>query len=162
MREETVTTTLPASHTAETIRCACDADGNLHVRAPQGGHVYVPEDATQPAEAEVVLDTAPPPPPIRRTVSLGFIGDDRLTELPSYGGPWDVPDGLLPPHEHREGSGVVYGTYGGVVPYVYYGRTVMVPSNAGAGSRTLRRGEGTLLTPGLRGSSRGSRGRGWR
>jgi hypothetical protein len=102
LREETVNRVGPASRaTSRTVRCGCDADGGLHLRTPQGSRVTVPED-DNPAyvsEAEVVLpDDAPA---YRRTSkSLGFIGDSKLTPGRSHGGPWNVPDALLPPHRH--------------------------------------------------------------
>jgi hypothetical protein len=72
----------------------------------------VPEDASFGAEAEIVLSDDPAPAPLRRTKSLGFIGDNKLTSSPSRGGPWDVPDALLPAHRHvepRYGAQVSYG-----------------------------------------------------
>jgi hypothetical protein len=117
IREETVNRVGPPSRaTSRTVRCGCDADGGLHVRAPQGSRVTVPED-DNPAyvsEAEVVL---PDDPTIyrRRSKSLGFIGDNKLTPGRSYGGPWNVPDALLPPHRHVMPS---YG-YGAYYPVRY-------------------------------------------
>ena len=101
VREELVNRIGPPSRaTSRTVRCGCDADGELHVSAPQGSQVTVPEDATHPAEAQIVLPDDRPGMPLRRTKSLGFIGDGKLTPSPSRGGPWNVPDALLPPHRH--------------------------------------------------------------
>ncbi|MBX3264211.1 MAG: hypothetical protein KIS78_29835 [Labilithrix sp.] len=103
LREEIVDRVGPPSRaTSRTVRCACDADGDLHVSAPQGSRVTVPEDATNPAEAQIVLPEDRLGAPLRRTKSLGFVGDGKLTPSPSRGGPWNVPDALLPPHRHVE------------------------------------------------------------
>ena len=91
----------PSRATPRTVRCACDADANLHVAAPQGSKVTRPEDASEAAEAQIVLpEDEPQPRPIRATRSLGFIGDNKLTPSQGRGGPWAVPDALLPPHVH--------------------------------------------------------------
>lgn len=82
------------------VRCACDAEGGLHVQAPAGSRITTADDPN-PA-AEIVLDDLPEGGPIRRTRSLGFIGDGKLTPTTSRGGPWNVPDGLLPIHRHPE------------------------------------------------------------
>lgn len=112
--EETVNRVGPPSRaTSRTVRCGCDADGDLHVQAPQGSKVVRPEDAAFAAEAEVVLPDDEPPRPIRRTKSLGFIGDNKLGQSHTYGGPWAVPDALLPPHRHVEPRYGGYGGYGG-------------------------------------------------
>ena len=101
VREELVDRVGPPSRaTSRTVRCGCDADGDLHVSAPHGSQVTVPEDATHPAEAQIVLPDDRLGMPLRRTKSLGFIGDGKLTPSPSRGGPWNVPDALLPPHRH--------------------------------------------------------------
>lgn len=96
--------TTPSAN-ASTVRCGCDASGDLHVRAPQGSRVTVPEDATFDAEAEIALpvEMTERPRPIRTTRSLGFIGDNKLGEAASsrsFGGPWSAPDALLPAHRH--------------------------------------------------------------
>jgi hypothetical protein len=36
----------PSRATPRTVRCGCDADGNLHVAAPPGSKVSRPEDAS--------------------------------------------------------------------------------------------------------------------
>lgn len=118
VREEIVNRTSPPSRaTARTVRCGCDADGDLHVSAPPGSSVTRPEDATHPAEAQIVLPEGAHLP-LRRSKSLGYIGDAPLTQVPSRGGPWNVPDALLPAHRHVEPR---YGTYGyrtyGAVPW---------------------------------------------
>jgi hypothetical protein len=103
LREETVDRIGPPSRaTSRTVRCGCDADGDLHVRAPQGSRVFRPDDATYDAEAEIVLPEDAPRGPLRRTKSLGFIGDGKLGPSRTRGGPWAAPDGLLPPHHHFE------------------------------------------------------------
>jgi hypothetical protein len=113
VREEVVDRVGPPSRaTSRTVRCGCDEDGALHVSAPQGSQVAVPEDATHPAEAQIVLPEDRPGTPLRQTKSLGFVGDGKLSQLPSRGGPWNVPDALLPPHQHfepRYGPGPAYG-----------------------------------------------------
>jgi hypothetical protein len=82
------------------VRCGCDADGGLHVRAPAGSRVFVPDDASLGAEAEIIVPEEARPAPLRRVRSLGFIGDGKLTESRSRGGPWNAPDAVLPPHQH--------------------------------------------------------------
>lgn len=128
VREETVDRVGPPSRaTSRVVRCGCDADGDLHVRAPQGSHVVRPEeDGTYEAEAEILLPDDPPPAPLRRTKSLGFIGDSKLGESRIRGGPWAAPDALLPPHAHvepRYGAAPSYGLGG-------YGARVMPPYGA--------------------------------
>lgn len=92
-----------------TVRCACDADGGLHVEAPGGSRVVTSDDPTPFAEITLAGE---PGGPIRRTKSLGFIGDGKLTPSRSHGGPWNVPDALLPPHRHVEPHyGPSYGGY---------------------------------------------------
>jgi hypothetical protein len=91
-----------------TIRAECDKDGNLHVRAPDGAKVTTPADAGENAVAEITLDEAPGRR-LRRTKSLGFIGDGKLGPSRSHGGPWNAPDGLLPPHAHGQRG---WGSYG--------------------------------------------------
>ena len=60
----------------KTLRCGCDINGGLHIAAPPGAKVTVPEDAAYPAEAEITLPQSNGP--IRRVKSLGFIGDTPL------------------------------------------------------------------------------------
>jgi hypothetical protein len=80
VREETPRDLVaPARTDARTVHCSCDADGGLHVRAPEGSRVIVPPDATENAEADIVLPEPPRAVPLRRTKSLGFIGDNKLT-----------------------------------------------------------------------------------
>ncbi len=101
------------------VRCRCDADGGLHVQAPAGAKVTVAESASEDeadAEIEIEIDRRPSTP-IRQTVSLGYVGDGPLTQVPSRGGPWNVPDALLPVHSHGGGGGSGYITSG----YVAYG-----------------------------------------
>lgn len=117
-REERVDRIAPPSRaTSRTVRCACDAEGGLHVSAPRGSGVTVPEDATHPAEAQIVLPDDPPRGRLRTTKSLGFIGDGKLTPSPSRGGPWNAPDGLLPPHRHHVPYRTVATYPGYPVPY---------------------------------------------
>jgi hypothetical protein len=122
LREETVDRIAPPSRaTSRTVRCGCDDDSGLHVSAPPGSRVTVPEDASYAAEAQIVLPEDDRPIPLRRSKSLGFIGDGKLGQTPSRGGPWNVPDGLLPPHRHSAGR------YGGfsfpvtMAPHRHYG-----------------------------------------
>ena len=134
LREETVNRVgAPSRATSRTVRCGCDADGELHVRAPHGSEVRRPEDGTYPAEAEIVLAEDPPPARLRHSKSLGFIGDSKLTPSPSRGGPWAVPDALLPPHAHvepRYGGGGSWGYRGG--SYGAYGAYSVTPAMPGA------------------------------
>ncbi|HEY8075253.1 MAG TPA: hypothetical protein VIF62_14110, partial [Labilithrix sp.] len=60
------------AHRETVVRCACDADGGLHVQAPDDARVT----ATGPGAADIVFDEGPPRRPIRTTVSLGYIGDN--------------------------------------------------------------------------------------
>jgi hypothetical protein len=97
---------------AATVTCRCDGEGGLHVRAPEGSRVRVPDGpASDDAQVEVTLADNASTGPIRRTRSLGFIGDNKLTETRSRGGPWNAPDAVMPIHAHGGGS---YGSgYGG-------------------------------------------------
>lgn len=123
LREEAVERIGPPSRaTSRTVRCGCDAAGDLHVRAPQGSRVFRPEDATYAAEAEVVLPEDAPRPRLRRSKSLGFIGDNKLGPSRTRGGPWAAPDALLPPHRHFEPR---YGGHGG---YSYGHRVYVAPA----------------------------------
>ncbi|MBX3233242.1 MAG: hypothetical protein KIT84_20835 [Labilithrix sp.] len=121
VRAETVNRIAPPSRaTSRTVRCGCSDDG-LHITAPPGSKVTVPEDATYDAEAQIVLPDEAPGQPIRRTKSLGFIGDAPLTQTPSRGGPWNAPDALLPPHAHHEPYyGLPRGGYGYRAPRYGY------------------------------------------
>jgi hypothetical protein len=112
----------PASRaTSRTVRCGCDADANLHIAAPPGSKVSRPEDASQAAEAQIVLpEDAPSPRPIRVTRSLGFIGDNKLTPSVGHGGPWAAPDAVLPKHHHASANGYS-GYYGHAYGYRSYG-----------------------------------------
>ena len=96
------------------VRCRCDEAGGLHVAAPEGSTVRVPAGASrEDAEAEITLSDEAPGQPMRRTKSLGFIGDGKLNESTSHGGPWAVHDALLPPHSHGGFGGYSsYGAYG--------------------------------------------------
>lgn len=127
VRAETVNRIGPPSRaSSRTVRCGCDADGGLHVSAPQGSRVTVPDDAIHPAEAEVVMPEERAAMRIRTTKSLGFIGDNKLTQTPSRGGPWNVPNALLPPHHHVEphyGAPRGYG-YAPAPPGYPYGHSV--------------------------------------
>lgn len=108
------------------VRCRCDADGGLHVTAPANAQVRpMTNGDREDAEAEIALAERPAGTRIRRTVSLGYVGDGPLTQVPSRGGPWNVPDALLPAHQHvepRYPSVITYGGgYGYRVPYGAYG-----------------------------------------
>jgi hypothetical protein len=113
-----------APSTTGAVRCRCDGDGNLHVNAPQGSTVRATE-GQEDAEAEITLPERRPGTPIRTTVSLGFVGDGKLTQSPSHGGPWNAPDGLLPKHAHgMPDRPYGYGGYAGrgyYVPARFYG-----------------------------------------
>jgi hypothetical protein len=91
--------TRPSGPSGLDVGCRCDADGNLHIHAPQGARVR-PAEGLEDAAAEISFPGQRRGEPIRRTVSLGFIGDGKLTETTSRGGPWNAPDALLPPHAH--------------------------------------------------------------
>src|SRR4051812_35220215 len=82
--------TMTAPKQPASVRCACDADGGLHVAAPENARVT----AVGPGEAEIGF-TDDAPRPIRVTKSLGFIGDNKVDE--SHG---SSADALLPPHTH--------------------------------------------------------------
>lgn len=101
------------------VTCTCDAEGGLHVQAPHRAVVRAVETSID-AEAEITMPERPPGTRIRQTVSLGFVGDGKLTAIPSRGGPWNVPDALLPPHQHRVPDrpvGYVRYGYGGAPGY---------------------------------------------
>jgi hypothetical protein len=102
------------------VRCRCDAEGGLHVEAPQGSKVVpMRADTSEDAEAEITLAERRAGRPIRQTVSLGFIGDNKLNETPSR----NHGDALLPPHAHGvPDRPYAYGTsygYGGPRAYGY-------------------------------------------
>src|SRR4051812_15626417 len=82
VRGEEAADAAPPARDPRAVRCACDAEGGLHVRAPGGSQVAIPEDASFPAEAEVVIPDGYAEGPVRRTKSLGFIGDNPLTPSP--------------------------------------------------------------------------------
>ncbi len=87
--EEMARASQPSGRGGETVTCRCDAEGGLHVRAPAGAALRVPDGAErEDAEVEITLAGARAEP-IRRTRSLGFIGDGKLTESASRGGPWN-------------------------------------------------------------------------
>jgi hypothetical protein len=95
------------------VRSRCDAEGGLHLQVPQGSTVERREGESEDAEAEITLPEQRGTTMIRTTRSLGFIGDGKLTQIPSRGGPWNVPDGLLPIHHHGlPDSFMDYGTSG--------------------------------------------------
>jgi hypothetical protein len=111
----------------ETVRCRCDAEGGLHVRTPAGATLRVPDGARgEDAEAEITLADDAPAQPIRRTRSLGFIGDNKLTEGRSRGGPWNAPDAVMPIHPHGSSS---YGYGSGYAVRSGYG-----PASGGRGT----------------------------
>jgi hypothetical protein len=124
IRDELVSraATAPRSlNASRTVHCACDADGGLHVVAPPGSRVTTPESASDFAQAQIDLPGDPVDMSIRRTKSLGFIGDNPLTPSPSRGGPWNVGDALLPPHRHASPHYSGCGTPG------FYGPRVIAP-----------------------------------
>lgn len=137
VREETIGVNRiapPSRATSRTVRCGCDRDGDLHVQAPQGSKVTRPEDATYDAEAQIVLPADEPGRPLRQSKSLGFIGDNKLGESRTRGGPWNAPDALLPPHRHvepRYGGTYFRPYYGG-----YYGRSYFTPYASSYGYAT--------------------------
>jgi hypothetical protein len=101
--------TMTAPKKPASVRCACDADGGLHVAAPENARVT----AVGPGEAEIGF-VDDDPRPIRRVRSLGFIGDNKLGESRGNGG-----DALLPPHAHSSGDYGSYGVYGSYGRYGY-------------------------------------------
>jgi hypothetical protein len=108
--EEMARASQPSCRNGETVTCRCDAEGGLHVRAPAGSTLRVPDGAGhEDAEGEITLSREESQP-IRRTKSLGFIGDGKLTQGPTHGGPWNAPDAVMPIHLHGGGS---YGSRGG-------------------------------------------------
>ncbi len=102
----------PRGPAETTVAVRCDGDGSLHMRAPDHARVTRPDAADDGGEIEIAYEPPPPPPrrPLRTTKSLGFIGDGKLTSSPSRGGPWNAPDGLLPPHAH--GGSRPFGRWG--------------------------------------------------
>jgi hypothetical protein len=64
----------------QSVRCGCDADGGLHITTPPGARVLQPADQTFESEAIIELPQPQRGQPIRVTKSLGFIGDNKLTE----------------------------------------------------------------------------------
>ncbi|MBX3186177.1 MAG: hypothetical protein KF819_04145 [Labilithrix sp.] len=139
-----------------TVRCRCDEGGNLHVNAPQGSTVHRAE-GQEDAEADITLPERRPGTPIRQTVSLGFIGDNKLTQSPSRGGPWNAPDGLLPHHahgapDHPHGHGYGYAPagffgYGAASRAPYRGGGIGGPV-AGGAPPSAQRAPATVHTPG--------------
>lgn len=144
---------------AGAVRCAADEEGNLHVHAPPGARVTLPPDAPEGATAEIAYGgedhaTQQMPRPVRpRSISLGFIGDGKLTETPNHGDRWSygTHDNLLPPHAHgawvsSHGYGYGYGYGHGGAGYGY----------------GYPRGYGSGTTHGYGGRSYGGRSYGWR
>ncbi len=125
------------------VVCRCDADGGLHVTAPPDARVTAREG--EDAEAEISLDDRPPGTRLRRTVSLGYVGDGPLTQIPSRGGPWNVPDAILPLHDHVETRYPSIG-YGG--PYGYYGYRGYRHSGWGTSRGTSPASGGQVLSSG--------------
>lgn len=121
---------------AQTVRCRCDEEGNLHVHAPRGSTVRAAQrEGDDDAEAEITVPERRPGTPIRQTVSLGFVGDGKLTQTPSHGGPWNVPDGLLPKHAHgmpdRPYVGPRYYAPARFYGYGGYGQAAYTPRGLG-------------------------------
>ncbi|MBS2013295.1 MAG: hypothetical protein JST00_10435 [Deltaproteobacteria bacterium] len=152
-----------------TVRCRCDAEGGLHVTAPEGARVRsMTNGDREDAEAEIALADRPAGTRIRRTVSLGYVGDAPLTQVPSRGGPWNVPDALLPPHQHVEPRYPSVYTYGapfygyaggrGFGGYGYGAGGSRAPSAGAGGAGPQPRG-GLYFTPHIhQGGSGGSAG----
>jgi hypothetical protein len=95
------------------VTCRCDADAGLHVVAAEGSIVTVPPDAARTdAEADIVVaserDEASEAPGgrLRHTVSLGFVGDGKLTEIPPRGGYHDGGFTYPPTPYYGFGGGV--------------------------------------------------------
>jgi hypothetical protein len=113
LAEEKARALRPSYGSGAKVTCRCDAEGGLHVGAPQGSRVTA-HGPDGDAEAEIILPAQEAAQPIRRTISLGFVGDGPLTQTLSHGGPWNAPDAVLPPHTHSSGRyGSGYGYYGG-------------------------------------------------
>lgn len=156
------------------VRCRCDADGGLHVTAPANAQVRpMTNGDREDAEAEIALAERPAGTRIRRTVSLGYVGDGPLTQVPSRGGPWNVPDALLPAHQHvepRYPSVITYGTagvYPYAVPYGGYGGYGSYGGRTRAGgqapvSQPQPQGRGLWFTPHVQTSGAGPGGGGGR
>ena len=70
------------------VVCRADAEGGLHVVAPAGSTVEFANEGTD-AQADIFFADEGPSQPIRRTISLGFIGDNKLTETPPGNGSSD-------------------------------------------------------------------------
>ena len=75
----------------QSVRAACDANGNLHLTTPPGSRVIRPDDATFPSEAIVALPDQQRGKPIRVTRSLGYIGDNKLGESQRVASPYIPP-----------------------------------------------------------------------
>ena len=102
----------PASG-GEKLTCRCDAEGGLHIRAPEGSTVRGTERAgLEDAEAEITLPEDTPSQPMRHTKSLGFIGDNKLTETPPGGGSWNYGHGGGYYGGGYHGGGYYGGGYG--------------------------------------------------
>ena len=104
------------------VTCRCDDEGGLHVAAPEGSIVTTPTDAARAdAEADIIVASEPSEAPgtrLRHTVSLGFIGDNKLTETPPYGEGYVDGGFYYPPTPyygfggggfHRTGGGGFHG-----------------------------------------------------
>lgn len=129
------------------VRCRCDADGGLHVTAPATAQVRpMTNGDREDAEAEIALAERPAGTRIRRTVSLGYVGDGPLTQVPSRGGPWNVPDALLPPHQHVEPRYPSVYTYGAPF-YGYRGGYVGSYGYGGYGGGGTRSSGGSQPQP---------------
>lgn len=141
--------------TGNTVKCACDAEGGLHVQAPRGAAVKVTEGGDD-AEAEITMPSAERPPGtrIRQTVSLGYAGDGKLTEIPSRNRPSSEPDRPVGYAVYGyPGYGYGYPSYG----YPSYGRIVPGYANrAYTGSRGYA--SHGPRSPGARGSGGSSGG----
>jgi hypothetical protein len=111
------------------VRCAADAAGNLHVRAPADARVTA-DRSTDDAAVEIEYGAADsssqqmPRPQRPMSRSLGFIGDAPLNQGPNHGGRYSygAHDNLLPPHAHRAdwtGRSSAYGRGWGYRSYGY-------------------------------------------
>lgn len=140
------------------VACRCDAEGGLHVQAPQGATVTTTSvDDGEDAAAEITMAEATAGERaagtrLRRTVSLGFAGDGKLTQLPSRSAPMNAPEGPV------VGASYVGFGYGRGVPvrgarYGGYG-----PSSGGHHAGAGGAGAGSAGGAGAASAGGGSRG----
>lgn len=135
------------SATERRVACACDAEGGLHVQAPADATVRAAE-SSEDAQATITLPAAEARGTrLRHTVSLGFAGDGKLTDIPSSRHAAWGDEGSA-----RGGTYVRYG-YGGVGRAHGWGRSSAGVRSRGAsrsansGGSQAPRGGGLIFSP---------------